>query len=70
MQKQLERKRKKIINWGQNKVSSLKEKIDLLKKKSDNSEQFSQKNCLLVHGDEKQEQENTDNIVLNITQNL
>ena len=70
MQKQLERKRKKIVNWWQNKVSSLKEKIDLLEKKSDNCEQFSQKNCLLVHGDEKQEQGNTDNIVLNITQNL
>ena len=45
--------------------------IDLLEKKSDNSEQFShKKNGLLVHRDEKQEQENTDSIVLNITQNL
>ena len=37
-----------------------------LKKKSDDSEQYSCRNCLLVHGVEEQEQESTDNIVLNV----
>ena len=43
------------------------ERIDLLEKKSDNSEQYSRRNYLLVHGVEEQEQENIDNIVLNVT---
>ena len=56
----------KIINRLQSEVSSLKERIDLLEKKSDDSEQYSCRNCLLVHGVEEQEQENTNNIVLNV----
>ena len=60
------KKKKKIINGLQNEVSSLKERIDLLEKKSGDSEQYSCRNCFLVHGVEEQEQENTDNIVLNV----
>ena len=60
------KKKKKIINGLQNEVSSLKERTDLLEKKSGDSEQYSCRNCLLVHGVEEQEQENTDNIVLNV----
>ena len=60
------KEKEKIINGLQNEVSFLKERIDLLEKKSDNSEQYSRRNCLLVHGVEEQEQENTDNIVLNV----
>ena len=56
----------KIINGLPNEVSFLKERIDLLEKTSDDSEQYSRRNCLLVHGVEEQEQENTDNIVLNV----
>ena len=44
----------------------MKERIDLLEKQSDDSEQYSRRNCLLVHGVEEQEQENIDNIVLNV----
>ena len=60
------KEKEKIINGLQNEVSSLKERIDLLEKRSDDSEQYSCRNCLLVHGIEEQEQENTDNIVLNV----
>ena len=49
-----------------NEVSSLKESINLLETKSDDSEQYFLRNCLLVHGVEEQEQEDTDNIVLNV----
>ena len=35
-------------------------------KKYDDSEQYSRRNGLLVHGVEEQEQENTDNIILNV----
>ena len=59
-------RKEKIINELQNEVSFLKERIDLLEKKPDDSEQYSRRNCLLVHGVEEQEQENTDNIVLNV----
>ena len=37
-----------------------------MKTKSDDSEQYFLRNCLLVHGVEEQEQEDTDNIVLNV----
>ena len=60
------KEKEKIINGLQNEVSFLKERIDLLEKKSDDSEQYSRRNCLLVHGVEEQEQENTDNFVLNV----
>ena len=46
--------------------SSLKERIDLLEKKSDNSEQNPHRECLLVHKVKGQEQENTDNIVFSV----
>ena len=61
-----DRKGKKIISGLQNEVSSLKERINLLEKKFDNSEQHSSRNCWLVHGVEEQEQENTDNVALNV----
>ena len=38
------RKEKKIINGLQNEVRSLKERIDLLPRKSDDSEQYSRRN--------------------------
>ena len=38
------RKEKKIINGLQNEVRSLKERINLLPKKSDDSEQYSRRN--------------------------
>ena len=56
------REKEKIINGLQNEVSSLTERIELLEKKSDDSEQYSRRNCLLVHEVEEQGQENTDNI--------
>ena len=64
--KKTKKKKKKIINGLQNEVSSLKERIYLLEKKPVDSEQYSRRNCLLVHRVEEQEQENTDNIVLNL----
>ena len=56
------REKEKIINGLQNDASSLTERIELLEKKSDDSEQYSHRNSLLVHEVEEQEQENTDNI--------
>ena len=60
------KEKEKIISGLQNEVSFLNERIDLLEKKSDDREQYSRRNCLIVHGVEEQEQENTDNIVLNV----
>ena len=61
------KEKEKIIKGLQNEVCFWKERIDLLENKSDDSEQYSCRNCLLVHRVEEQEQENTDNIVLNVT---
>ena len=44
----------------------MKERIDLLGEKSGDSEQYSGRNRLLVHGVEEQEQQNTGNIVSNV----
>ena len=62
------KEKEKIGNGLQNEVSSWKERIDFLEKKSDDSEQHSRRKYLLVHGIEEQEQENSDNIVLNVIQ--
>ena len=61
-----QKKKENIINGLQDEVSTLKERIGLLEKKSDNSEQYSHRNCLIKHGVKEHEQENTDNIVLNV----
>ena len=60
------KEKEKIINGLQNGVSSLKEMIGLLEKKNSDSEQYSCRNWLLVHGVEEQEQGSIDNIVLNV----
>ena len=46
-------------------VSSLKDKHEQLKSDVENQEEYSRRNCLLIHGIPKEQWESTDSIVLN-----
>ena len=66
---ELEKDRKekeKIINNLKGEVSYLSEKLGKLEDSIDPQQQYSQRNCLLLHGIEEIKGENTDNIVLEV----
>ena len=69
---ELEKERKEkdeLINSLQIEVSSLKVEIKNLEKKTDDQEQYSRRNCLLIHGLNETKTENTDEIVLDVINN-
>ena len=69
---ELERERKekdKLINNLQVEVSSLKVKVENLGKKVDDQEQYSRRNCFLIHGLTETKTEDTDEMVLDVISN-
>ena len=58
-------KKEKLIKDSREDVSSLKNKHEQLKSDVENQEQYSRRNCLLVHSTPEEQGENTDSIVLN-----
>ena len=58
-------KKEKLIKDLREDVSSLKNKHEQLKSDVENQEQYSRRNFLLVHGIPEEQEESTDNIVLN-----
>ena len=69
---ELERERKEkdeLINSLQIEVSSLKVEVKNLEKKADDQEQYSRRNCLLIHGLTETKTEDTDEIVLDAINN-
>ena len=58
-------KKEKLIKDLRKDVSSLKNKHEQLKSDVENQEQYSRRNFLLVHGIPEEQEESTDNIVLN-----
>ena len=63
---QLEKERKEkdeLINSFQIEVSSLKVEVKNLEKKADDQEQYSRRNCLLIHGLTETKTEDTDQMV-------
>ena len=69
---ELEKDRKekeKIINNLKGEVSYLSEKLGKLEESIDAQQQYSRRNCLLLHGIEETKGEDTDNIVLEILNN-
>ena len=63
---ELERERKEkdeLINSLQIEVSSLKVEVKNLEKKADDQEQYSRRNCLLIHGLTKTKTEDTDEMI-------
>ena len=66
---ELEKDRKekeKIINNLKGEVSYLSEKLGKLEESIDAQQQYSRRNCLLLHGIEETKGEDTDNIVLEV----
>ena len=64
-ERRLEEKDKKI-NALENKVENLKEHIVKMEETLDSQEQYSRRNCLLIHGSEEKNDEDTDEIVVKI----
>ena len=52
--------RKKVIKVLRGEVSSLNEKLNCIPGRVDRKEQYSRRNCLLIHGITEGNQENTD----------
>ena len=63
------KKNYELINSVQIEVSSLKVEVKNLEKKSDDQEQYSRRNCLLIHGLMETKTEDTDEIVLAVINN-
>ena len=66
-QKDKKEKEEKINNL-EKKVSEMSSKIENLNKSIDDQEQYSRRNCLLIHGISESDGENTDDIVINTVQ--
>ena len=69
---ELEKRRKKkeeLINSLQIEVSSVKVEVKNLEKKADDQEQYSRRNCLLIHGLTETKTEDTDEMVLDVINN-
>ena len=52
-----------MISNSKEKVSSLKEKVEILEIESDDQEQYSRRNCILVHGIKENRFEITNELV-------
>ena len=69
---ELERERKEkdeLMNIFQIEVSSLKVEVKNLENKADDQEQYSRRNCLLIHGLTETKTEDTDEMVLDLINN-
>ena len=55
--------KEEIINNLKEEVSTLKGRVETLEKESDDQEQYSRRNCILVHGLEENKEEITDDLV-------
>ena len=59
-------KQKKVIEELRSEIFSLNEKLDCITEQVDRQEQYSRRNCLLMHGITKKIQKNTDDLALEI----
>ena len=59
-------KKDKIIQDLKSEVDSLSTKVEKLEKLQDQQEQYSRRNCLLVHGIAEEKEEITDEVIINI----
>lgn len=59
-------KKEEMISDLQNEVSVLNKKVATLEKQTDDQEQYSRRNCLLLHGIDEDQDESTDVKVINI----
>ena len=64
-----QKEKEKIINNLKGKASYLSEKLGKMEESIDAQKQYSQRNCLLLHGIQETKGEDTDNIVLEVLNN-
>ena len=53
-----------IFSELKNEVKSLNEKVETMDRSLDRHEQYSRRNCLLIHGVKENEKEDTDEVVI------
>ena len=63
------REKNEIIKKLNDKLSALTERSKVLEESIDQQEQYSCRNCLLIHGVEENRNEDTDKLALNIINN-
>ena len=54
------------ISELKNEIKSLNEKVETMDRSLDRHEQYSRKNCLLIHGVKENEKEDTDEVVMSV----
>ena len=54
-----------MINSLEEKVLGLTEKVDKLSSLVDRQEQYSRRNCILIHGLKENQNEDTDEVIIN-----
>ena len=59
------KKKEEMINSLEEKVLGLTEKVDKLSSLVDRQEQYSRRNCILIHGVKENQNEDTDEVVIN-----
>ena len=59
------KKKDEMINSLEEKVLGLTEKVDKLSSLVDRQEQYSRRNCILIHGVKENQNEDTDEVVIN-----
>ena len=64
--KQIERRKKERKKELKNEVKFLNEKVETMDKSLDCHEQYSRRNCLLIHGVKENKKEDTDEVVIEI----
>ena len=64
-----QKEKEKIINNLKGEVSYLSEKLGKLEESIDAQQQYSRRNCLLLHGIKETKGEDTDNVVLEVLNN-
>ena len=60
------KKKEREIAETKGTISGLNAKVDKVDKFLDHEEQYSKRNCLLIHGFDEENQGNTDEVVINI----
>ena len=63
------KERERQISGLNYEVKTVNEKVETMGRSLDRREQYSRRNCLLVHGVKKNETENTEEVVIEISEN-
>ena len=64
--KRIEKKKEQEIAELKSTINSLNVRLDKADRALDCQEQYSRRNCLLIHGIDEENQENTDEVVINV----